>query len=457
MSVKAENLDKNMVKLTIEVSEEEFDKAIQSVYNKQKNQIAIPGFRKGKVPRQMIERMYGPQVFYEDAANEIMEAEYPKAAEESGLKIISRPNIGIEQIEKGKPFIFTAEVAVFPEVVLGEYKGIEVPINDIKVTDEEIEAEIKKEQEKNSRTITVDRPAENGDTVVLDYVGSVDGEVFDGGSAEDYSLKLGSKTFIPGFEDQLVGTKAEEEKDVVVTFPEDYNAEDLKGKEAVFHCTIHRVETVELPELDDEFAQDISEFDTFAEYKDSIVKKLTEKKENTAKEMKRQAAVEKAADNAKIEISDYTIRDHAQTISENFIQRLQQQGIQPEQYFQIMGMTPQQLVEQNIAQAEKELRNTFFLTEVAKAENVEVSDERVEQELEDMAKAYGIEVEKYKSFLPENYAEEMKEELKLQKAAELIGDAAVETEAATKAAKAAAEAAKEEAKKTEADEKADAE
>ena len=456
MSVKAENLDKNMVKLTIEVSEEEFDKAIQNAYNKQKSQISIPGFRKGKVPRQMIEKMYGPQVFYEDAANEVMEAEYPKAVEESGLQIISRPNIDIVQVEKGKPFIFTAEVAVFPEVTLGEYKGIEVPINEIKVTDEEVEAELKREQEKNSRTITVDRPAENGDTVVLDYVGTIDGNAFDGGSAEDYSLKLGSNSFIPGFEDQLVGTKAEEEKDVTVTFPEDYHAEDLKGKEAVFHCTIHRVETVELPELDDEFAQDVSEFDTFAEYKDSIVKKLTEKKENTAKDMKRQAAVDKAVANATIEISDYTIRDHAQTISENFMHRLQQQGIAPEQYFKIMGMTPQQLVEQNIAQAETELKNTFFLTEVAKVENLEATDERVEQELEDMAKAYGIEVEKYKSFLPENYAEEMKEELKLQMAAELIGEAAVETEAATEAAKAAEEAAAS-AAKADAEEKADAE
>lgn len=451
MSVKVEHLEKNMAKLTIEVSLEDFDKAVQSVYLKQKNQISIPGFRKGKVPRQIIERMYGAQIFFEDAANEMIEAEYPKAAEESGLRIVSRPVIGVEQIEKGKPFIFTAQVAVYPEIEVGDYKGVEVPISNIEVTDAEIDAELKREQEKNSRIITVDdRPAKMGDTVVIDYKGTIDGVEFEGGSAENHSLELGSNQFIPGFEVQLVGMSVDEEKDIEVTFPEDYHAEELKGKPAVFHCVLHRIETKELPELDDDFAQDVSEFDTFEEYKESVKSKLLENKERSAKNVKRQAAVEKVADAAKLELPEILIRDHAERLTEDFAQRIQGQGIDFNQYMQIMGMTPEQMIQQNMMQAERDLKNSFTLEKVAELENIEVSDERVEQELEEMAKAYGIDVEQYKSFLPENYADDMKNELKLSLAADLIGEAAVETEAATKeaeeATKAQAEAIVEEAK-----------
>ena len=441
MSVKVKNLEKNMAKLTIEVSPEDFDKAVQKVYLKQKNQISIPGFRKGKVPRQIIEKMYGAQIFFEDAANETIEAEYPKAAEESGLRIVSRPVINVEQIEKGKPFIFTADVAVYPEIELGEYKGVEVPISNIEVTDAEIEAELKREQEKNSRIITVDdRPAQMGDTVVIDYKGTIDGVEFEGGSAENHSLELGSNQFIPGFEVQIVGMSADEEKDIEVTFPEDYHAEELKGKPAVFHCVLHRIETKELPELDDDFAQDVSEFDTFEEYKESVKSKLLENKERSAKNVKRQAAVEKVADAAKLELPEILIRDHAERLTEDFAQRIQGQGIDFNQYMQIMGMTPEQMIQQNMMQAERDLKNSFTLEKVAELENIEVSDERVEQELEDMAKAYGIDVEQYKSFLPENYAEDMKGEIRLSLAADLIGDAAVETEAATKAAEEATKA-----------------
>ncbi len=458
MSVKVENLEKNLAKLTIEVAPEEFDKAVQQVYLKQKGQIAIPGFRKGKVPRQIIERMYGAQIFFEDAANDVIQQEYPKAAEESGLRILTNPVIDVEQIEKGKPFIFTAQVAVYPEVELGEYKGMEVPINDLTVTDEELEAELKKEQEKNSRIITIDeRPAQMGDTVVFDYTGTINGEEFEGGSAKNHSLELGSHQFIPGFEEQLCGMSTDEEKDVEVTFPEDYHAEELKGKPAVFHCVMHRIENKELPELDDEFAQDVSEFDTFEEYKEDLKKKLAERKEEAAKSARRQAAVEKAADAAKMELPELLIRDHAEKITENFAQRIQQQGIDFNQYLQIVGMTPEMMIRQNMAQAERELKNSFMLSKVAEVENIEVDDARVEQELEDMAKAYGIEVEQYKSFLPENYAEEMKEEIKLGMAADLIGEAAVETEAATKEAeeamkKAAEEAVEEAAKEAQAEE-----
>ena len=451
MSVNVENLEKNMAKLTIEVAAEDFEKAIQGAYMKQKNQIAIPGFRKGKVPRQIIEKMYGPQVFFEDAANSLIESEYPKAADESGLKILTRPEIDIEQIEKGKPFIFTALVAVFPEVELGEYKGIEVPINKIEVSDDDINAELKREQEKNARVITVDdRPAQMGDTVVIDYKGTIDGVEFAGGSAENHSLVLGSNSFIPGFEVQLVGVNAGEEKDVEVTFPEDYHAEELKGKPAVFHCTVHRIETKEIPELDDEFAQDVSEFDTFEEYREDVKKKITERKEKQAAQSRRQAALTKAAESAKIELPEVLIREQAQKMTEEFVNRVQQQGIDINQYLQMTGMTPDNLMNMNYDQAQIELRNSFTLSKIAEIENLEVTDERVEKEIEDMAKMYGISVEDYKSYIPENYADDMKEELKLQMALEFLGDNAVETEAATKeaeeAVKAEAEKVVEEAK-----------
>ena len=315
MSVQVENLEKNMAKLTIEVPAEELEKALEKAYQKQKKNISVPGFRKGKVPRAMVEKMYGPAVFYEDAVNSLVPEEYSKAAEESKLDIVSRPEINVEQIEKGKAFIFTATVAVKPEVTLGEYKGLEVAKADTTVTDEEVEAELKKEQEKNARTINVeDRPAADGDTVTLDFEGSVDGVPFDGGAGKDYPLTLGSHSFIPGFEEQLVGAALEEEKEVNVTFPEDYQAEELAGKAAVFKCTIHKIEAKELPALDDDFAKDVSEFDTLDEYKKEIKDNLTKKKEEQAKTEKENAVVDKAVENATMEIPEAMIEEYENRI-----------------------------------------------------------------------------------------------------------------------------------------------
>mgnify|MGYP000632951348 CR=1 FL=1 len=284
MSLQVEQLEHNMAKLTIEVSAEELEGALQKAYQKQKSRINVPGFRKGKVPRQLIEKMYGPEIFYDDAANALIPEHYSKALEECDLEIVSQPEIDVTQAEPGKAFIFTAEVAVKPEVTLGEYKGVEVPKSETEVTDEDVEAELKKEQEKNSRTVTVeDRGAENGDITTIDFEGFVDGEAFEGGKGTDYPLTLGSGSFIPGFEDQLVGAKAGDHVEVKVTFPEEYQAKELAGKEAVFQCDVKKVEAKELPELDDDFAQDASEFDTLAEYKEDIKKNLTEKKEKEAR------------------------------------------------------------------------------------------------------------------------------------------------------------------------------
>ena len=347
MSVQVENLEKNMAKLTIEVSAEELEKALQGAYLKQKHNISIPGFRKGKVPRAMIEKMYGAGIFYEDAANALIPQAYSDAVAESKLDVVSQPEISVSQIEKGKPFIFTAEVAVKPEVTLGEYKGLEVPKSDLTVTDEEVDAELQKEREKNGRTITVeDRGAEMGDKVTIDFEGSIDGEPFEGGSGKDYPLTLGSNTFIPGFEEQLTGAKPEDVVDVNVTFPEDYNAEELKGKAAVFKCTVHKIEAKELPELDDDFAKDVSEFDTLDEYKADIRSGLEKKKEEEAKRAKEDAAVEKAIANAEMDIPDAMIKTQASNMVDNFARRLQSQGMTLEQYMQYLGQTIDQLIDQ---------------------------------------------------------------------------------------------------------------
>ena len=354
MSVQVENLEKNMAKLTIEVPAEELEKALEKAYQKQKKNISVPGFRKGKVPRAMVEKMYGPAVFYEDAVNSLVPEEYSKAAEESKLDIVSRPEINVEQIEKGKAFIFTATVAVKPEVTLGEYKGLEVAKADTTVTDEEVEAELKKEQEKNARTINVeDRPAADGDTVTLDFEGSVDGVPFDGGAGKDYPLTLGSHSFIPGFEEQLVGAALEEEKEVNVTFPEDYQAEELAGKVAVFKCTIHKIEAKELPALDDDFAKDVSEFDTLDEYKKEIKDNLTKKKEEQAKTEKENAVVDKAVENATMEIPEAMIDTQVENMVDDFARRIQSQGLSMEQYMQFSGMTIDGLKEQVRPEAQR--------------------------------------------------------------------------------------------------------
>jgi trigger factor len=433
MSVQVENLEKNMAKLTIEVSAEELEKALQGAYLKQKHNISIPGFRKGKVPRAMIEKMYGAGIFYEDAANALIPEAYSNAVAESKLDVVSQPEISVTQIEKGKPFIFTAEVAVKPEVTLGEYKGLEVPKSDLTVTDEEVDAELQKEREKNSRTITVeDRGAQEGDTVTIDFEGSIDGEAFEGGTGKDYPLTLGSHTFIPGFEDQLVGAKAEDQVDVHVTFPEDYNAEELKGKAAVFKCTVHKVEAKELPELDDDFAKDVSEFDTLDEYKADVRANLEKKKEAEAKRTKEDAVVEKAIANATMEIPDAMVKTQAANLVDNFARRLQAQGMTLEQYMQYLGQTPEQLQEQMKPQALKQIQTRLVLEKVVEVENIEISEEKIDHEIQEMAKMYNMEADKLKDIMGDYEKEQMQKDLAVQEAVTFLADHAVEVEAPEK-------------------------
>ena len=345
MSVQVEKLEHNMAKLTIEVEASKFDAAMKKAYNKKKGSFNLPGFRKGKVPMYIIEKEYGAGVFYEDAANELMPEAYAAALEESGLEVVSRPEVDVTQIGKGQNFIFTAEVATKPEVTLGDYKGLEVPKSETEVTDEEVEAELKKEQEKNSRTISVeDRAAQLNDIVTIDFEGSVDGVPFDGGQATEYPLTLGSNTFIPGFEDQLVGAEIGKELDVNVTFPEEYGAKELAGKAAVFKCKVNGIKVKELPEADDEFAQEVSEFDTLDEYKADIRKKLQEKKEQDAKVENENNVIEKVVENAQMELPQPMVDTQAREMVENYARRLQSQGLNINDYMKYTGMTPEKLM-----------------------------------------------------------------------------------------------------------------
>ena len=427
MSLQVEKLEKNMAKLTIEASAEDFEKAIQKVYLKARGKINIPGFRKGKAPRKLIEKMYGTGVFYEDAANDLIPTAYAEALKDCDLEIVSRPEINVTQIEAGKPFIFTAEVAVKPEVTLGEYKGVEVEKSDVEVTEEDINKEVDKERENNSRTIDVDdRAVENGDIIKLDFDGSVDGVPFEGGKAENYTLTIGSGSFIPGFEDQLIGTKIGEEKDVTVTFPEDYHEKSLAGKEAVFKCKVNAISVKELPEADDEFASEVSEFETLAEYKEDIKKKLTEQKEKAARAKKEAQAIEKAVENATMEIPDAMIDTQVQSMMEDFARRMQSQGLSLEQYFQFTGMDVKKMHDQMKPEALKRIQNSLVLEAVAKAENIEISDEKVDEEIAKMAEAYKMEVEKLKGIIGDSERDQMKKDLAVQAAADLIADAAKE-------------------------------
>ena len=437
MSVQVENLEKSMAKLTVTVSAEDFENALQRAYQKQKKNISIPGFRKGKVPRQVIEKMYGAGVFYEDAANSILPGAYADAAKESGLDITSTPQIDVTQIEKGKDFIFTATVALKPDVVLGQYKGVEVPKPDRTVTDEDVEKALKEEQEKNARQITVeDGGAENGDSVVMDYEGKIDGEPFEGGSAKNHTLVLGSGSFIPGFEDGLLGVKGGETRDVEVTFPEDYHAEELKGKKAVFTCKVERVTRKELPELDDEFAQEVSEFDTLDAYKADVRKNLETKKEEAARQEIKDNAVSKAAQNSTIEIPAPMIDTQADRMIDNFARRLQAQGMSMQQYMQFTGSDENMMREQVKPQAEIQIRNQLTLEKIAEAENIQVSDEEVDQEIEKMAKAYNMEPDKMKEIIGDEEKENIRKDLAEQKAMDLVADAAVEVEKKEEPAKA---------------------
>ncbi len=456
MSVTVEKLEKSMAKLKITVSAEQLEKAIQNAYNKNKGKIQIPGFRKGKAPRKMIEQMYGKEVFYEDAANELIEAEYPGAVSECGEDVVSSPKIDVEQLEAGKDFIFTAEVALKPPVKLGKYKGVEVPKMDIDVTDEDVDAEIDKQRNTNARTIEVtDRAVAMNDIVTLDFEGFVDGVAFQGGKGTDYPLTIGSGAFIPGFEEQLVGFEIGKEGDVNVTFPEDYQAEDLAGKAATFKCTVKAIKAKELPELNDEFASDVSEFDTLKEYKEDVKKKLVEKKTNEEKAKREDAVVKAVIEDSEMELPEAMIDTQARQIVNDFAQRLQMQGMNMDQYLQYTGNTVDKMLEQVRPQAVERIQARLVLEAVAKEENITVSDEDFEAELKKMAEQYKMELDKLKELMPESELKTMRDDMAVQKAADFLVEnvkegAAKKTAAKKTATKKAAAADEEEkpAKKT---------
>ena len=421
MSVQVENLEKNMAKLTIEVPAEELEKAIEAAYQKQKSKISVPGFRKGKVPRKMIEKMYGAGIFFEDAANTLIQENYGPAVEESKVDVVSRPTIDVTQIEAGKPFIFTAEVAVRPEVTLGKYLGVQVTKIDTTVTDEEVEAALEKEREKNSRTVTVtDRPVANGDTAVIDFEGFVDGVAFEGGKGENHPLEIGSHSFIDTFEDQLIGHNTGDDVDVNVTFPEQYQAAELAGKPALFKVKIHEIKTKELPELNDEFAQDVSEFDTLDAYKEDLKKHLEVEKENDAKRTKEDEAIKKIIEKSAMDIPEAMIETQCENMINEFAQRIQQSGLSMDQYMQFSGMTLDKLKEQVRPEAETRIKSSLVLEQIAKDEKIEVSDEEVQAEIEKMAKAYGMEADKLAEYMGDAEKESIKRDVAVTKAVDLI-------------------------------------
>lgn len=421
MSLQVEKLEKNMAKLTVEVPAEQFEEAIKTAYNKNKNKFNIPGFRKGKAPLAMIEKMYGIGVFFEDAANAVLESTYGNAADESGLDIVSRPEIDIVQIEKGKNFIYTAEVALKPTVTLGDYKGLEVEKAQVVVTDEDMDAELKKVQDQNSRLLTIeDRPVEDGDQAVIDFEGFIDGAPFEGGKGEDYPLNIGSHSFVDTFEEQLIGKNLGEACEVKVTFPEEYQAAELAGKEAMFKVTVKELKKKELPELNDEFASEVSEFETLEEYKADIKAKLTESKKRQAATENENRVVEKAVGNAVMEIPEQMIEGQIDSMVNDYARRMQSQGISLDQYMKFTGMTMAALREQMQPQAERRIRTRLVLETIAKAEAIEIADETVEQELKKMAEAYKMEVEQVKGYMGEHGLAQMKEDLAVQEAVDLM-------------------------------------
>lgn len=428
MSFTVENLEeKNMTKITVEVSAEEFAEAISGAYRKNKNKFNIPGFRKGKVPQSMIEKMYGAAVFYEDAANDLIPGAYAQAAEESKLEIVSRPEIEVTQIEKGKAFIFTAVVALKPEVTLGKYLGVEVEKTETKVLAADVNAELDKVREQNARLLSVtDRAVKDQDQTVIDFEGFIDGVAFQGGKGTDYPLTIGSHSFIDTFEEQLIGVKIGEETKVNVTFPEDYQAKELAGKPAVFQVTVKEIKEKELPKLDDEFAQDVSEFSTLAEYKADIKKRLTEEKKEAAKKEKQSKAVEKAVENASMDIPEAMVLAQIDRMMEDIEQRLKQQGLSLEAYLQYMGTTPDQYMETLKPEAVVRIKNSLVLEAIAKAEQIAVSEEDLDAEIDKMAAMYRMEADQLKEYMGDAEKEQMKNDIAVQKAAELVGEKAVE-------------------------------
>lgn len=428
MSFTVEQLEeKNMVKLVITSSDEEFEKGLEQAYNKNKSKINVQGFRKGKAPRKIIEKFYGKEVFFEDAANAIIPEAYAKAAEESGLEIVSQPEIGLVQLEDGKPFIFSATVAVKPEVELGQYKGVEVAKADVEVTEDDINAELDKVREQNSRTVNVeDRPVQDKDMTVIDFEGFIDGQPFQGGKCENYPLTIGSHSFIDTFEEQLIGKNIGEETEVNVTFPEDYHAEELKGKPATFKVTVKEIKEKQYDDLDDDFAQNVSDFDTLAEYKEDLKKTIGERKANEAKNKKEAEAIDKIIENAKMDIPSAMVDTQVRQMAEDFSRRLQQQGLSVEQYFQFTGLTADKLFADMQPEAEKRIKSRLVLEAIVKAENIEVSDEEYESELNKMAESYGMEVDKIKEFMGEYEQKQIREDIAVQKAVDLVVAEAVE-------------------------------
>jgi len=421
MSLQVEKLEKNMAKLTIEVPAEEFDAAIKNAYNKNKNKFSIPGFRKGKAPLAMLEKMYGAGIFYEDAANEVIDASYPKAAEESKEEIVSTPEIKVTQIEKGKAFIYEATVALKPEVTLGEYKGVEVKKAEAVVTDEDVENELTAARKKNGRLIDVEDGAiEDGDNTIIDFTGYIDDKTFDGGAGTDYPLVIGSHSFIEGFEDQLIGKKKGETCGVNVTFPAEYHADELAGKPAKFVVTIKEVKRNELPELNDEFASEVSDFDTLDEYKADIRKKLQEKKEQDAKVENENNVIEKVVENAQMELPQPMVDTQAREMVENYARRLQSQGLNINDYMKYTGMTPEKLMEQMRPEAEKRIKTRLVLEKVVEVENVEVSDEKLDEQINEIAASYKLEGAKLKEMMGEREKEQIREDLKVQAAIDLL-------------------------------------
>ncbi|NLP46022.1 MAG: trigger factor [Epulopiscium sp.] len=429
MSTKVEALEKNMIKLTIEVDADRFEEGMKYAYNKNKKHLNIPGFRKGRVPRTIAEKYYGAEVFYEDAINYVIPDAYEKAIEENNLEVVSQPKIDVEQVEKGKNLIFTAEVAVKPEVVLGQYKDIEIEKIQVEVTDEEVQAELEKTQQQNARIITIeDRPVQDKDQLSIDFEGFVDGEPFEGGKGENYPLTIGSGTFIDTFEEQLIGKNIGEEVEVNVTFPEDYHEKALAGKPALFKVTVKEIKEQELPALDDEFAKDVSEFDTLDEYKKDLKATLLKQKEHQAEHEKEDKVMEKVIENAKMEIPDPMIETQVDQMVQDFSQRLQYQGLPLDTYLQFTGNNMMTLRENFKKDALRNIQSRLALEVIAKEENIEVSNEELEEEIKKMAEMYKMEVEKLKESISEREKEYMKEDMKVTKALAFVMEHAKEVE-----------------------------
>ena len=428
MSFTVENLEeKNMVKLVIESTAEEFEAGLNTAYNKNKSKISLPGFRKGKAPRKMIEKMYGAEVFYEDAANSIIPDAYAKAADECGLELVSQPKINVTQLEAGKPFIFEAVVATKPEVELGQYKGVEVTKADTEATDADVEEELKRVQDQNSRTVAVtDRAVKDGDNTVIDFEGFVDGVAFEGGKGTDYPLTIGSHSFIDTFEDQIIGMNIGDEKEINVTFPEEYHVDDLKGKPAMFKVSVKEIKEKQLPELNDEFAQDVSDFDTLDEYKDDLKNKIADRKSREAKAKQEDEAIAKIIESSKMDIPDAMVDTQVNRMVEDFAQRLQQQGLSVEQYFQYTGMTADKIMEEMKPEAVKRIQSRLVLEAVVKAEGLTASEEEFQDELNKMAEQYKMEIEKVKEFMGEYEEKQIKEDIAIQKAVDVIVNSVVE-------------------------------